>query len=221
MLKYLYTGDMMQLNAYLQKHFTPFDYATTQKILAEKFNLKNLSNGKKIFLCVGAIGSGKSTVIANLYAQNLLHYPYLSDKIVAEKLSSTGAPKSTCEQVAAATHKIAKNLVKSGHSFCWEPEDTNGKYLEIVDFAKKQGFKIEVFYVMTDAVNINLGRTMQRFGQSTTAQQVLDSFYGIEKQVIKLIEHCDTLDMFDNTSQFGQTKPRANAQKETGETFCL
>ena len=210
----------MHLNTYIKNHFKAYDNQTTQQILAENFSLNNLPKGKTIFLCVGAIGAGKSTVLANMYEQNVLNFPYLSDKIVAEKLSSAVGTRPGQNQIAAATHKIAQNLVKSGHSFCWEPEDITAKYLEIVDFAKANGYAIEVFYVMTDTASINLMRKNMRAGQVASAQDVQESFSGISKQVIKLIEKCDNLYMFDNSWQLNQTNQR-NIEKELGESFCL
>lgn len=205
------------MNTYLKKHLKAYDDETTNQILAENFKLKNFPNSKRIVLCVGAIGAGKSTVIANMYEQQLLNVPYISDQIVAQKLSSPNAPLPVAEKIAAATHKIAENLVKSGRSFCWEPEDINGKYLEIVDFAKAQGFRIDVFFVMTDAAHINLARKGAHLARPN---DVLQSFNCIKKQVINLIEKCDNLYMFDNSVQLCQTKERV-AKKEMGESFCL
>lgn len=207
----------MDFNSHLKNHFKAYDSETTHQILADNFKLKNFPNGKRIVLCVGAIGAGKSTVIANMYEQHLLDVPYISDQIVAQKLSSPDAPRPAADRVAAATHKIAQNLVKSGRSFCWEPEDISGRYLEVVDFAKAQGFRIDVFFVMTDTAKINLARKGAHLAKPN---DVVESFNGIKKQVINLIEKCDHLYMFDNSLQLCQTKER-NAKKELGESFCL
>ena len=84
----------MDFNSHLKNHFKAYDSETTHQILADNFKLKNFPNGKRIVLCVGAIGAGKSTVIANMYEQHLLDVPYISDQIVAQKLSSCFIDKS-------------------------------------------------------------------------------------------------------------------------------
>lgn len=190
----------MQLHQFVKQNFKVLDSKTTLQILTQNFRLKNFPNGKKIFLCVGPKGSGKSTVIANLYQHNVLDLPYIS----GDAFLQVQNPKFQNPHLAQkASMLVTENLVKCGSSFCLESELADPKNFEILSQAKKNGYKISVFYVMTDMPNINLSRMTNANARELT--EMIEEHNSFKPRVVKLIEICDELYMYDNSKNLTQT----------------
>ena len=211
----------MQTNAFNTKNFQMISYEETTKILSQNFRLKNLPNGKTIFLCVGAHGSGKSTFLANLYKQKLLTLPYLNKKAFQSHFAKN-TDVDLQQKCTLATNKIAENMVKSGHSFCWETEDQAATYFPLIEKAKKQGYHIGVVFVQIAHAKTNLQRVDQRAekgGANCHPLEILESIDWAKKQAIKLIEICDEFFIFDNSKDLVQTKGKD--MEKNGRNFCL
>lgn len=200
---YFKLGDI-QLMHFHHRDFTVLDETTTKNILSQNFRLKNFPNGKKMFLCVGARGSGKSTVIANMYKQNMLDVPYISSEIFLHKnLLAINNPHRT-ELSKKASQIVTSNLIKSGCSFCLETELASQETFEAIFNAKKNGYKICVCYVMTDNPEINLARVDNL--AINRQSEIIHAHNAFKNRVVKLIEICDELFMFDNSKNLTQTK---------------
>lgn len=215
----------MLLNTYVKNNFKAYDEQTTKNILSQHFRLKNFPNGKRLFLCVGADGAGKSTVIANLYKQKILDIPYISQDFFQAKCTAKLSDELRARQFASlATDKITQNLVRSGCSFCYETTLARTNAEDLVKIAKKNGYKILVFFVMTDSPTINVERVNNSIDcqhKELIKKQILECYNNINKSIVGILDMCDDLYMFDNSQNLTQTNDMCVTMDEerVGGTF--
>ena len=98
--------------------------------------------------------------------------------------------------------------------------------MDIFINAKKSGYRLVVFYVETPNVQTNKARVDKRVsqgGNSASNDEIEKTTSSIKQNVIKLIEYCDVLYMFDNSKELTQTNERLkNSEKEkVGGAFWL
>ena len=217
----------MNFNAFINSRYRALDFKTTEQILSENFSLKDFPNGKHLALWVGAKGSGKSTLLANLYEYGTIDLPYLDVHMFAKKKFSHLKDESQAMLWAnQAVNAITETLVKGGKSFCLETSFDDKKMMDIVINAKKSGYRLVVFYVETPNVQTNKARVDKRVsqgGNSASNDEIEKTTSSIKQNVIKLIEYCDVLYMFDNSKELTQTNERLkNSEKEkVGGAFWL
>ena len=197
----------MNFNTFINPRYRALDFNLTQEILSEKFTLKDFPNGKTLALWVGARGSGKSTLIANLYEYGTIDLPYLDSSMFAKKKFSHLKDASQAMLWAnQAVNTVCETLIKGGKSFCLETS-----FDDIVKDAKKHGYRFVIFYVETSNAELNKKRLKARQAESEECpkdEEIEKSMASIRENVIKLIEHCDVMYMFDNSKELTQTNER-------------
>lgn len=202
----------MNFNTFINPRYRALDFNLTQEILSEKFTLKDFPNGKTLALWVGARGSGKSTLIANLYEYETIDLPYLDSAMFAKKKFSHLKDASQAMLWAnQAVNTVCETLIKGGKSFCLETSFDDCSALDIVKDAKKHGYRFVFFYVETSNAELNKKRLKARQAESEECpkdEEIEKSMASIRENVIKLIEHCDVMYMFDNSKELTQTNER-------------
>ena len=111
----------------------------------------NNSDEKILFLFAGPNGSGKSTSLA----PTLEAYPkceYLNADYCARINPEINALPDGLEKVKRAreeTEKQLNEMVRNGVCIAWETVFSHPSRLEFMDYAKSQGYRIRLTYVMT------------------------------------------------------------------------
>lgn len=217
----------MNFNTFINPRYRAINANLTEEILSEKFTLKNFPDGKNIAVWVGAKGSGKSTLLANLYEYGVIDLPYLDANLFAKKKFSH--LKDESQRLlwgSLAVNTVCETLIDCGKSFCLETSFDNKKTMDIILKAKKSGYRLAVFFVETPSIEVNKQRIDKRIsqgGSSAKAEEIEMTTASIKQNVIKLIEHCDVLYMFDNSRELTQTNERLkDSEKEkVGGAFWL
>ncbi|MBR5012726.1 MAG: AAA family ATPase [Clostridia bacterium] len=208
----------MNFNTFINPRYRALDFNLTQEILSEKFTLKDFPNGKNLALWVGARGSGKSTLLANLYEYGTIDLPYIDSSMFAKKrFSHLKDPAQATLWANQAVNTVCESLIKCGKSFCLETSFDDCSALDIVKDAKKHGYRFVFFYVETSDAQLNKKRLKAREmqgGEVAQEEEIEKSVASIRENVIKLIEHCDAMYMFDNSKELTQTNERLRSEEK-------
>lgn len=130
-------------------------------------SIVNDSNEKILFIFAGPNGSGKSTSIV----QTLDAYPkceYLNADYCARANPDINVLPEGLEKAKLAREETEKQLtemMKNGICIAWETVFSHPSRLEFMDFAKSQGYRIRLTYVMTYSPDINVKRVQLRVSQ--------------------------------------------------------
>lgn len=217
----------MNLNTFFDTNFKAFDEAVSNEILTRKFRPEKCPHKKKIDLCVGAKGAGKSTFVANLYEYGFVRVPYFDKKMIIKKYGQQVSSHAECELRAnKVVNALAERLISEGRSFCVETDFEDTALLDTIISAKKHGYELAVHWVRTNDAQTNIER-VQVLNGNVNAQKFMTSHEAMRAHIIRLIEFCNTLDIFDNSKDLTQTKerlknPKKQIEKEkVDEGFCL
>ncbi|MBO5102581.1 MAG: zeta toxin family protein [Clostridia bacterium] len=146
----------------IKHNFKAYDYECGYKALNEMYK-KEPSKQKVMYVFAGANGSGKSTLIANLYRQGLLDTHYINADLVArENMHQITGDQKCCFDAMNEAISMVKDYIKEGNSFCYETVLSHPSKFELVNLAKKNGYKVISVFVSTKSPNINLGRVSYR-----------------------------------------------------------
>lgn len=146
----------------------------------------------EIQVFAGPNGSGKSTITA--YAE--ISQPYIN----ADEIKKV----AFCSDLEAArlAHKLRCIQINKKESFSFETVLSTDRNLNLLKQAKKAGFFIKGFYVLTSDPNINVTRVMARVsqgGHDVPAEKVVSRYYKAMALVPEFIKVCDICHIYDNS----------------------
>lgn len=110
-------------------------------------------------LIAGANGSGKSTFREIfLKNSNLIH---IDTDVIAKKINPQN-PRAVDILAGKESIKLFNNCIKNKIDFSFETTLTGKTILEKIRFAKENNFYIKLFFILTDNVNLNKYRIINR-----------------------------------------------------------
>ena len=147
----------------------------------------------EIIVFAGPNGSGKSTITK----MAKIIEPYIN----ADDIKRT----NYCSDLEAAqmAEKMRENAVANQKSFTFETVMSTDRNLNLLKRAKEKGYFIRCVYVLTSDVNVNVLRVRSReaLGGHGVSEQKIRSRYEKAMELIpELIEVCDIMHIYDNTS---------------------
>lgn len=184
--------------------FQAYDFSVALQFLQNGYNQKEQSAPHPTMLVVaGPNASGKSTYIANLYAQNLLHYPYINADIIQkfELADIQNEEERNIKGMHIAMQRV-EEAIQNKTSFVYETVLSHPSKLDLVQQAKNKGFTIKTVFVYTKDPHINLQRLKARVasgGHDVPAEKVVQRYYrSLENgQLLKALS--DEFTEFDNS----------------------
>ncbi|MDO4177961.1 MAG: hypothetical protein Q4D21_02125 [Phascolarctobacterium sp.] len=153
-----------------------------------------MSKKPEIIVFAGPNGSGKSTVTK----MAMIIPPYIN----ADDIKLT----TGCTDLEAAilVDKKREQLVEELKSFTFETVLSTDRNLKLLQKAKDLGFFIRCIYVLTVDPHINCARVKVRKaagGHDAPTDKIISRYHKALKLIPKLVEICDIMHMYDNTSQ--------------------
>ena len=124
---------------------------------------------RELFLFAGPNGPGKSTIIGKneaYFSDN--HFDYLNADYCARADPDIASMPEGLEKSIRAqkeTERRLKEMISAGHSFAWETVFSHESRLDIMKFAKTEGYRIHLYYITTKNPDINVDRVHKRFLQ--------------------------------------------------------
>ena len=160
------------------RNFEVMTYPTSMKILKEQIFNKN--KGGVIYVFAGPGGSGKTTIIANLYKRGFFtNERYISDQMLKElRKNAKKSPDDLNKYMIYSSSNIIEEMKNDGVSVVFECQP-NEKSIEKLQYAKDIGYRVVTFYVDTALVHTNYEHIdeLKKYGVKTSShEEILEQF---------------------------------------------
>ena len=156
---------------------------------------------KTAYIFAGVNGAGKST----LYWNEVEKGARLGQRInIDEIVSSFGDWRDSKDQARAAriALKLQKSYIENGESFNQETTLCGKGILRLFDRLKNQGFRICLYYVGVDSVEIAKARVKMRVakGGHNIDEVLIERRYNVSlKNLAQVLLFCDEVFLYDNS----------------------
>lgn len=149
----------------------------------------------EIVVFAGPNGSGKSTITSLLRPVDM---PYINADDIQRVLG--------CDNLEAAKLAEAQreSCLEQKKSFCFETVLSTDRNLKLLQRARKQGFFIRCYYVLTVDPAINRARVQSRVasgGHDVPPDKIVDRYERALGLVRELVPVCDVCHIYDNSTQ--------------------
>jgi predicted ABC-type ATPase len=149
----------------------------------------------EIRVYAGPNGSGKST-----FTELLTPYGwYINADEIKKQLGCTDL------KAAEIAEENRNKAIEESLNFSFETVLSTERNLNLLRYAKEQGYFIKAFYVLTKSPEINVGRIdlrIQKGGHLVPEEKVISRYYKALKLLPELIEICDVIHVYDNSNYF-------------------
>lgn len=173
------------------------------------------------FLFAGPNGSGKSTIINNFLLKNKVAY-LNADYCARTDPSISDLPDGLEKSVLAQkeTERRLKEKISSKEPFIWETVFSHESRLEIMDYAKSEGYMVHLTYITTKHPDICVARVKQRVsegGHDIPEDKIRNRYSRSLSFLPEMIISADEVLIYDNS--YENTDPKLLFQKliEPGE----
>jgi predicted ABC-type ATPase len=140
----------------------------------------------------GPTGSGKSTFISHLGYTG--EYTNADDVVASTGMSNIDAAKFVDEKRYQA--------IKEGRDFTFETVLSSTYKMDLLRTAKRQGYFIKCFFILTKDPNLNVARVKARVlqgGHDVDPDKIKARYLRSLANIKELLEICDILHVYDNT----------------------
>lgn len=162
----------------------------------------------EVVLFAGPNGSGKSTIT------ELLKPPM--DYINADEIKKN--IKCSDLEAAQLAEKQREEHVEHMHEFCFETVLSTQRNLRLLDKARKRGYFIRCYYVLTADPAINVWRVKSRVesgGHDVPEEKIIKRYDRALELIKDLVQICDVCHIYDNSG----SKPFRIFKKRKEETY--
>lgn len=153
-----------------------------------------LNKKPMILVFAGPNGSGKSTITQ--YFDKVGTYTNADEIVAATGMSN--------EEAAVFADKKRYEAIDAKEDFTFETVLSSHYKLDILRKAKENGYFIKCIFVLTNDPMINVSRVETRVasgGHNVDKDKIISRYYKSLANIKQLIELCDILHVYDNTSE--------------------
>ena len=153
-----------------------------------------LNKKPMILVFAGPNGSGKSTITQ--YFDKVGTYTNADEIVAATGMSN--------EDAAVFADKKRYEAIDAKEDFTFETVLSSHYKLDILKKAKENGYFIKCIFVLTNDPMINVSRVETRVasgGHNVDKDKIISRYYKSLANIKQLIELCDILHVYDNTSE--------------------
>lgn len=153
-----------------------------------------LNKKPMILVFAGPNGSGKSTITQ--YFDKVGTYTNADEIVAATGMSN--------EEAAVFADKKRYEAIEAKEDFTFETVLSSHYKLDILKKAKESGYFIKCIFVLTNDPMINVSRVETRVasgGHNVDKDKIISRYYKSLANIKQLIELCDILHVYDNTSE--------------------
>jgi len=154
---------------------------------------------KTIYVVGGTNGVGKSTIREELLGSSI---PYINADFIAQQLKTQHASLMLAELARQYGSEQIKKYIAANESFAFENNLHEAKTFQWLEEMQKSGYRIELFYIGVDNLQITTKRIQERVKRGEHYVPTNEVFARYENG-IKLMRHYfnmpDKIVMIDNT----------------------
>lgn len=153
-----------------------------------------LNKKPMILVFAGPNGSGKSTITQ--YFDKVGTYTNADEIVAATGMSN--------EEAAVFADKKRYEAIEAKEDFTFETVLSSHYKLDILRKAKESGYFIKCIFVLTNDPMINVSRVETRVasgGHNVDKDKIISRYYKSLANIKQLIELCDIIHVYDNTSE--------------------
>ena len=154
---------------------------------------KLLNKKPMVLVFAGPNGSGKSTITE--YFDGIKNYTNADEVVKATGVSNIDAAKEV--------QKKRYESIEKKEDFSFETVLSSDYSLNILRKAKSEGYFIKCIFVLTVNPNINYARVLSRVemgGHTVDKDKIYKRYKGSLSNIGELIDLCDILHVYDNSS---------------------
>ncbi len=155
----------------------------------------------KLIIFAGANGSGKST-LAPLFLRRVKIKQFINADDMARGISPLD-PNSKRIRAGRLVLAMYREMLQKGESFALETTLSGVTLAKILKSAKQHGYHIDMFYMYTSDVKINLGRIEYRVkqgGHNIPSKDVRQRYKRSLSNLVDLyFDLCDTIRIYNNS----------------------
>lgn len=170
--------------------------------------MSELQKNPEIVVFAGPNGSGKSTFT------NLLK-PAM-DYINADEIKKN--LKCSDYDAAKLAEKQREDHLENMEDFCFETVLSTGRNLDLLNRAKKKGYFIRCFYILTADPMINVFRVRARVeagGHDVPKDKIISRYDKALELVHEVVSVCDICHIYDNS----EDRPHRIYKKRKGQSY--
>ncbi|MBM97053.1 MAG: hypothetical protein CMI09_14545 [Oceanospirillaceae bacterium] len=169
----------------------------------------------RLRLIAGPNGSGKTTLANYLMQEHptISLGQYLNPDDIAkhihldlQSLNASCTPAQENDQRSKLAQQIAMGLrqdwVDCGRPFTYESVMSHAGHIEFVRSARQKGFRTSLYFVCTNAADLNVSRVAQRVdmgGHDVPEDKIRGRYARSLTNLRGMLEHCDRAYFFDNS----------------------
>jgi len=170
---------------------------------------------REFFLFAGPNGSGKSTIIGSFVLESDIQY-LNADYLARTDPEIAKMPEGREKFIRAreGTERQLKDMMSAGISFAWETVFSHESRLDIMKYAKKEGYSIYLTYITTKNPDINVERVHKRFlqgGHDVPEDKIRGRYSRSVSFLPEMILAADEVQVYDNS--YDNTDPKRLFQK--------
>lgn len=153
------------------------------------------SKKPEVVVFAGPNGSGKSTITELLRPPGMVYIN--ADDM--ERVLGCDTPEA-----AKRAEQRREALLEAGEDFCFETVLSKQRNLNLLRRAKKKGYFVRCYYVLTADPQINIARVMTRVsagGHDVPVEKIVSRYQEALELVRELVPVCDVCHIYDNSLQ--------------------
>ncbi len=162
-----------------------------------------------LMVVAGPNGSGKSTITSEI---QIIGYYINADEIQREK----ACDPLEAAKIATATREY---MLKNKQNFTFESVLSTTRNFNLIEKAKRSGYKVICIYVLTNDPEINVTRVEERVkmgGHDVSSEKIRERYHRAMKLFPKLFTLCDELYVYDNSYERGEGEPERIVSMQNG-----
>jgi len=171
-----------------------------EKILTEKGAYP--LNGHQVFVDTGKIQD--YFLREGFSKEKIGNTDFISEIDIADNCVTIPAPYLNSYVAADIAGFLRKCHIEKLHSFTFETVLSHPSKLDLVKFAKSKGYRIYLYYIATDSVEINVNRVAIRVAQSghpVRERSVRERYFKSLELLYDVIKLSDRAYLFDNSGK--------------------
>lgn len=162
------------------------------------------------YVVAGPNGSGKSSIIATTELAQL-DIPYLCADGVAKTLLTKYPDRGERDLHAwEECNTIREKMLEAKSSFIWETVCSHESRVDIMSRAQALGFEVNLIFVTTNSVEINVERVKQRVlegGHPVNEVKIRERYPKTMALLPRLLRVSDQVRAYDNSTYMAQPEP--------------